>query len=86
MRKRLPRASIARSVMGQSRESVYGAWACARAVAATVNIAGDFNGNHTSDALWRNTNTGEVDTWLMSNGHLSGGSAIGYVSSAWQTR
>jgi hypothetical protein len=35
--------------------------------------------------LWRNTTTGEVDTWLMNNGCVSGGAAIGQVSSAWST-
>jgi hypothetical protein len=45
---------------------------------------GDFNGDNTSDVLWRNTSTNEVDTWLISNDHLTGGSGIGSVSSAWQ--
>jgi hypothetical protein len=45
---------------------------------------GDFNGDGTSDILWRNTSTGEVDTWLMNNGHVTGGAALGSVSSAWQ--
>jgi hypothetical protein len=44
----------------------------------------DFTASGTSDVLWRNTTTGEVDTWLMSNGKVSGGSGIGSVSSAWQ--
>jgi ELWxxDGT repeat protein len=60
--------------------------------------SGDFDGDGTgdgtgtADVLWRNTNTGEVDTWLMSgpqvNGgsgaQISGGSGIGFVSSAWR--
>jgi len=41
---------------------------------------GDFNGDGTTDMLWRNVNTGEVDDWLMSNGHISGGNALGFVS------
>ena len=45
---------------------------------------GDFNGDGTADVLWRNSNTGEVDTWLMNDGQIIGGSAIGSVSSAWQ--
>jgi hypothetical protein len=44
----------------------------------------DFTDVGTSGALWRNGSTGEVDTWLFNNGHLSGGGAIGSVSTAWQ--
>src|SRR5262249_57911355 len=44
----------------------------------------DFTDSGISGALWRNTATGEVDTWLMTNGHVTGGSPIGGVSSAWQ--
>ena len=36
------------------------------------------------DILWRNSNTGEVDTWLITNGHVSGATAVGVASSAWQ--
>jgi hypothetical protein len=43
----------------------------------------DFNGDGVSDALWRNT-AGEVDTWLVNNGHVSGGAAVGTLSSAWR--
>jgi ELWxxDGT repeat protein len=49
---------------------------------------GDFIGNAgtgASDVLWHNTTTGEVDTWLITNDHLSGGTAIGHVSSVWQS-
>jgi hypothetical protein len=45
----------------------------------------DFNGDANSDALWRNTSTGEVDTWLLTNGQMTGGTGVGSVSSAWQT-
>jgi hypothetical protein len=45
---------------------------------------GDFNGDGTSDILWRNTSTGEVDTWLMNNGQMTGGAVLGTMSSAWQ--
>jgi hypothetical protein len=34
--------------------------------------------------LWRNTNTGEVDTWLITNDRLTGGTAISTASTAWQ--
>lgn len=30
--------------------------------------AGDFNGDGTSDILWRNASTGQVDTWQMKDG------------------
>jgi len=33
---------------------------------------------------WRNTVTGEVDTWIITNNQLTGGSAIGGASTAWQ--
>jgi hypothetical protein len=45
---------------------------------------GDFNADGTSDVLWRNTTTGEVDTWIVSNDHVIGGGAIGTLSTAWQ--
>jgi probable HAF family extracellular repeat protein len=44
----------------------------------------NFNGDSIADILWRNLSTGEVDTWLMNNGHVTGGAALGGVSSAWQ--
>jgi hypothetical protein len=44
----------------------------------------DFNGDAISDVLWRNSTSGEVDTWLMSNGLLTGGTGVGSASSAWQ--
>jgi hypothetical protein len=44
---------------------------------------GDYNGDGVSDVLWRNTATGEVDTWLVNDGHKVGGGAIGEVSTAW---
>jgi serralysin len=45
---------------------------------------GDYAGSGTRDVLWRNVNTGEVDTWLIGNDRLVGGSAIGTASTAWQ--
>ncbi len=45
---------------------------------------GDYAGNGTTDILWRNSVTGEVDTWLVKNDSLAGGSAVGFVSSGWQ--
>jgi hypothetical protein len=45
---------------------------------------GDLTGNGTSDVVWRNTTTGQLQTWLISNDHVTGGSVIGTVSTAWQ--
>ena len=47
-----------------------------------VGGTGDYNGDGTSDVLWRNTATGEVDTWLMNGGHIVGGNAVGTASTA----
>jgi hypothetical protein len=47
-------------------------------------LSNDFDHDGTSNVLWRNTTTGEVDTWLMNNGQMNGGTAVGSVSSAWQ--
>jgi hypothetical protein len=44
----------------------------------------DFNGDGTSDILWHNTTTGAVETWLMTNAQVTGGTGVGSVSSAWQ--
>ena len=54
-----------------------------RPVAATWGEL-ELAGNRTVRDVWRQTSTGEVDTWLMNNGHISGGAAVGSVSSAWQ--
>lgn len=49
-----------------------------------VNAAGDFNGDETDDVLWRNTGTGDVLTWTMSDGGLARWSNFGASSNAWQ--
>jgi FG-GAP-like repeat len=46
--------------------------------------ASDFTGSDSSDILWRNTNSGDVDAWLMNNGQIGASIAIGSGSSAWQ--
>jgi autotransporter passenger strand-loop-strand repeat protein len=43
----------------------------------------DFTGSGASDVLWLNS-SGEVDTWLMTNGQMVGGSVLGTQSSAWR--
>ena len=43
----------------------------------------DLTGNGTSDVIWRNGTTGAVETWLMTNGTMSGGTGLGIASSAW---
>jgi FG-GAP repeat len=56
------------------------------AVASTITFvpaASDFYGSGTSDVLFRNT-SGEVDTWLMNNGQMAGGSVVSTVSAAWR--
>jgi Ca2+-binding RTX toxin-like protein len=48
----------------------------------------DFNGDGISDLLWRSQQTkvatGEVDTWLINNGQMTGGAALSTLSTAWQ--
>jgi hypothetical protein len=41
---------------------------------------GDFNGDHTSDFLWRNNFSGVTETWLMQQGVPTGGSTIGNLA------
>jgi hypothetical protein len=38
---------------------------------------GDFNGDGTSDILWQNTSTGQVDEWTMKNGQWAGSTNLG---------
>jgi uncharacterized membrane protein len=38
---------------------------------------GDFTGNGTSDILWQNTTTGDVDEWLINNGQWAGSIDLG---------
>src|SRR5262249_10830669 len=38
---------------------------------------GDFNADGTSDALWFNPTTGDLDLWKMSNGQWAGSQDIG---------
>jgi hypothetical protein len=45
--------------------------------------AGDFDGNGTSDILWRNTTSGEVYIWLMNGTTITSQGSPGTVSSAW---
>jgi hypothetical protein len=33
-----------------------------------LEAVGDFNGDHTSDILWRNDTTGDTKLWLVNNG------------------
>jgi FG-GAP repeat len=43
----------------------------------------DFDADAVSDLLWRRGSTGEVDTWLMTDGNMSGGRPIGTASTSW---
>ncbi len=38
---------------------------------------GDFTGNGTSDILWQNSTTGDVDEWLINNGQWAGSVDLG---------
>jgi hypothetical protein len=44
---------------------------------------GDFNGDGTSDILWRNNSTGEVAVWLMNNAQVSTSAGFGIVPAAY---
>src|SRR5262249_51625872 len=46
----------------------------------------DFNGDGTGDILWRDTTTGQVAEWKMSNGAIAanGVSVIGSAANNWQ--
>src|SRR5579885_764881 len=46
-------------------------------------VAQDFNGDGTSDILWRNNGNGQLGAYLMNNGNLSSWDAIATVSSDW---
>jgi len=47
-------------------------------------VSNDFNGDGVTDVLWRNSTNGSIETWLLNGGQMSGGGALGNVSSAWQ--
>ena len=42
---------------------------------------GDFNGDGTSDILWRN-DSGFVGEWLMQGGHINAGVSAGFAAGA----
>jgi len=44
---------------------------------------GDFDGNGTSDILWRNSTTGQVYIWFMNGTTTASSGSVGYVPSAW---
>ena len=45
---------------------------------------GDFNHDGTSDVLWYNPTTRDVDLWTISNGHWAGSTDIGPHPAGWQ--
>jgi hypothetical protein len=50
-----------------------------------ISGVGDFNGDATSDILWRSPSTGQVDQWQMSSGHWSKSIDLGATKPAnWQ--
>ena len=42
----------------------------------------DFNGDHMSDVLWRNTSGGDVAAWLMNGGTVSQSAGLSAVPSS----
>jgi len=49
-----------------------------------VGGVGDFNHDGTSDVLWRNTTTGQVDEWQLANGQWARSVDLGTHSAAYQ--
>jgi hypothetical protein len=47
-----------------------------------VARTGDFNGDGTSDILWRNSN-GDVVTWLMGGGTIVSSADLGVIPTSW---
>jgi subtilisin-like proprotein convertase family protein len=45
---------------------------------------GDFDGDGTSDILWRNPTTGQLDQWRMENGNWAGSVDLGSHGPDWQ--
>jgi hypothetical protein len=45
---------------------------------------GDFNGDGTSDILWRNSSTGQLDEWHMAGGQWAGSTDLGSRGLEWQ--
>jgi hypothetical protein len=48
------------------------------------SLTGDFNGDGTSDALWFNAATNNVDIWSIQNGQWAGSSDVGTHPAGWQ--
>jgi hypothetical protein len=44
--------------------------------------AGDFNGDGTTDILWRNAN-GDIVPWLIQNGAIAASADLGVLPAAW---
>ena len=48
-----------------------------------IQGTGDFDGNGTSDILWRNSGTGDVYIWLMNGTTIAGQGDLGVITSDW---
>jgi len=51
-----------------------------------VQGIGDFNGDGTSDVLWRNVNTGQFTEWFMSNGGVGDVAQLFTEPAEWQVQ
>ncbi len=54
-----------------------------RGPAFKVAGIGDFDGDGTSDVLWRNPTTGQVDTWRLVNGNWAASTDLGSRGTDW---
>jgi hypothetical protein len=50
----------------------------------TIVGSAEFTGDGTSDVLWFNPTTGDVDLWKMQDGHWAGSVDIGLHPLGWQ--
>ena len=51
-----------------------------------IKGVGDFNGDGSSNILWRNSSTGEVYIWLMNGLNVASQGSLGKVDQNWQIK
>jgi hypothetical protein len=49
----------------------------------SIAATGDFNGDGTTDIVWRNTTSEDTVIWFMNGGAVSSASDLGVVPAAW---